>query len=464
VPAGVPAGPPPLAPNVTPGTPYGPAQAGPYGPGTPYGPYGPYGAGQPAGVPSLAWAPGAAAFGPSTAQPAGPLMPIAPPTAGPVAPIAGPPVAPPAAWPIAPNVASGVPNAPNVTSGTPYGAGSGTPYGAEPGTPYGVGPGPGAPAGWAPGTAPGTPMVGAVPPAAVGAFQRLTGVDLGFVPLVRGPEVGRTAAELNARAYTSGGVVHLPAGAGPPDRVDNEALLAHELAHVAQQRALGTDASEAGVHGGELEAIARGVEAAARGEGQNGQNDQRPGQNGQEDLLGSLAGAGLTWLPSTGFTPGPQPAGSESAQRADQDTSSYVSEVLGVPAPEPEVSPALEAPYPDDGGEDGTNGRAVAGSPEELAELLAASDLRDRVQAFGLPVPGGLLGPGVLRAALAADRDAMDLIAARVAATLHRRFVAINDPADLDALASRLYERLRGRLRDELLVDRERGGLLSEFR
>ncbi|HEY0638289.1 MAG TPA: hypothetical protein VGD67_11635, partial [Pseudonocardiaceae bacterium] len=38
------------------------------------------------------------------------------------------------------------------------------------------------------------------------------------------------------------------------------------------------------------------------------------------------------------------------------------------------------------------------------------------------------------------------------------------DRLDLDELAVRLYDRLRSRLRSELLVDRERAGLLSDFR
>jgi hypothetical protein len=34
----------------------------------------------------------------------------------------------------------------------------------------------------------------------------------------------------------------------------------------------------------------------------------------------------------------------------------------------------------------------------------------------------------------------------------------------LDELSTRLYDRLRSRLRLELLIDRERAGLLSDFR
>jgi hypothetical protein len=38
------------------------------------------------------------------------------------------------------------------------------------------------------------------------------------------------------------------------------------------------------------------------------------------------------------------------------------------------------------------------------------------------------------------------------------------DDIDMDDLAVRLYDRLRSRLRRELLVDRERAGLLTDFR
>jgi hypothetical protein len=38
------------------------------------------------------------------------------------------------------------------------------------------------------------------------------------------------------------------------------------------------------------------------------------------------------------------------------------------------------------------------------------------------------------------------------------------DQLDLDELSSRLYDRLRSRMRVELLVDRERSGRLTDFR
>jgi hypothetical protein len=41
---------------------------------------------------------------------------------------------------------------------------------------------------------------------------------------------------------------------------------------------------------------------------------------------------------------------------------------------------------------------------------------------------------------------------------------ASNNEKDMDELAGKLYDRIRGRLRTELLVDRERAGLLTDWR
>ena len=40
----------------------------------------------------------------------------------------------------------------------------------------------------------------------------------------------------------------------------------------------------------------------------------------------------------------------------------------------------------------------------------------------------------------------------------------VGDPYALDELATRLYPTIRSRLRQELLIDRERAGLLADFR
>ncbi len=320
-----------------------------------------------------------------------------------------------------------------------------------------------------------------MPAATVGAFQRLTGVDLGFVPLVRSPQVDRAAAELGARAFTSGGAVHLPAGAGPVDGAEAQALLAHELAHVAQQRALGPLASEVGAHGGELEAIALAAERVMRGEAVD-----FPGPGG---VLGSLArpgatsglaaagpgsgtgtthgpaaaqptnglAGGLSWTPDAGFHS--MTASAQQDHTADTMISEAIppqrstqraplvtpDEVYASTDDLPPVTPSIEPPEPPDFVE-----RAL--SPAQLTEQLAG--LRARVD-DGQGTDDPQQPSGQLTAAQ---------IAAHVSRYLSGRFVSMEDPHELDLLAGRIYDRLRSRLRTELLVDRERSGLLTEFR
>ena len=45
-----------------------------------------------------------------------------------------------------------------------------------------------------------------------------------------------------------------------------------------------------------------------------------------------------------------------------------------------------------------------------------------------------------------------------------KRTVDLNDSRSIGELATKLYQPLRGLLRGELIVDRERAGLLSDFR
>ena len=44
------------------------------------------------------------------------------------------------------------------------------------------------------------------------------------------------------------------------------------------------------------------------------------------------------------------------------------------------------------------------------------------------------------------------------------RFKVVVDDIDLEELTAKLYDRIRSKLRLELLLDRERAGLLSDFR
>ncbi|HEX2040924.1 MAG TPA: DUF4157 domain-containing protein [Acidimicrobiales bacterium] len=110
-------------------------------------------------------------------------------------------------------------------------------------------------------------------PAAVRAHvERTVGTDLGDVRVHRGEESAHHAAALDARAFTSDGEVHLPAAHGPLDHGPAQALLAHELVHVAQQKRMGaTRPAEHTATGRQLEHEARAVEhqVARQVEGHN---------------------------------------------------------------------------------------------------------------------------------------------------------------------------------------------------
>ncbi len=65
------------------------------------------------------------------------------------------------------------------------------------------------------------------------------GVDLTTVPVDRTAEGASETHRLGARAYTSDRAVVIPASAGSLEAGPGEALLAHELTHVAQRARFG---------------------------------------------------------------------------------------------------------------------------------------------------------------------------------------------------------------------------------
>lgn len=88
-------------------------------------------------------------------------------------------------------------------------------------------------------------------------------VAAGAVRVHRGGEVASLAGALDARAFTSGGEVFLPARHGPISGQKAQSLLAHELTHVSQQRRLGSSLPhEDSAHGRLLEADAVSAESS----------------------------------------------------------------------------------------------------------------------------------------------------------------------------------------------------------
>lgn len=265
-----------------------------------------------------------------------------------------------------------------------------------------------------------------VPPATVARFENLTGIDLGFVPINRTPEVRRTAAEIGARAYTHGGTVHLPHDLGEPDRFDNEGLVGHELAHVAQERY-----ADGPVSADEWERQAAMVERAFRGE---------PVPDDWNAQFAPFAGVPQrSWSPASGFVQDLPSMPGEQLQRAP------LSEASTGPEPPDHAAPSIGAELSDPGqGLDLVYGEV----PEELfhAEQPPTRDVDELAAPSHWP-----------------DDDVLDAVADRLRRTLVIPDFDVDDPLMLERLADNLYGRFRGHLRQELLVDRERSGVLTEF-
>ena len=104
-----------------------------------------------------------------------------------------------------------------------------------------------------------------MPPDLVTAFRKSHGADVSDVPVHRGRRAAERAQAIEAGAFTSDGEVFLPAEAGPLTEPTARGILAHELAHVVQQRTLGsTLPDERTAAGQRLETDARAHEEWAK--------------------------------------------------------------------------------------------------------------------------------------------------------------------------------------------------------
>jgi hypothetical protein len=85
------------------------------------------------------------------------------------------------------------------------------------------------------------------------------GMDFSRVRVHTGASAAQSAAEINARAYTVGAHIAFGAGQYRPGSAQGRELIAHELAHTAQQagKAIGLDHLRIGPAGGALEAQAQ---------------------------------------------------------------------------------------------------------------------------------------------------------------------------------------------------------------
>jgi hypothetical protein len=242
-----------------------------------------------------------------------------------------------------------------------------------------------------------------VPAELIHAIRRAQGVDVSDVPIRREPEVTDEARMLGARSFTRGAEVFLPPEQGSPQQPVARGLLAHELTHAAQQRTLGSALpAEDSDAGRALEAQAVAAERWARGLG-----DPAP-----------VAHGGAAAAPFGGSWSAPwQASPTHGVQRQTEDVAT-MPEAVYTPAP---VAGVTQGPEP-------------SAQPGAETPPAAGTHVDDE---FG---------------------SAKD----RLLELSRRRPLDLDDPADIDELSLRIYQKIHRRLRRDLLVERERAGRLGE--
>jgi hypothetical protein len=266
-------------------------------------------------------------------------------------------------------------------------------------------------------------------------FRQEIGVDVSLVAVHRGRSVSRRAAALSARAFTQGGQVFLPDEVGDLTDRPVRALLAHELTHAVQQRVLGpAQPAPESAAGRELEDAGRWVELWVAGTGgppptllhrdagtRTTPVYPEPSPAYLPSEITQFAGAGAT---ATAAEPAPTEPAPATSWTAENGFSTDPVPIRSAPVDTAATdwpTPSAWSPYPNSAGPN--VGGAVATAFQEIADLRASmSELRTR---------DDRAEPG---------------------------FVDLND------LASRIYHHIRTRLRAELIIDRERAGMLADIR
>jgi hypothetical protein len=368
----------------------------------------------------------------------------------------------------------------------------------------------------------------AVPPDLASALRPGHQVDVSTIPVHRGPEVAAEARALGARAFARGGEVFLPADAGSLDTPRARGLLAHELVHAVQQRTLGTTLPAPDSPAGRaLEAEAVAAEHAHSGHAARAPL-VHPSLTQVIGQAARTVGVQLAPLVPQTFEPPapPRPAQSTSdapagavdpaeplspparreidliaesrAIRTLEEWTAPEPDRNGEPAEDPEAGTPAAPPGFDHAAQDGAVAeqilqvvnveRAAAGQPalttldaptmamvrrtvaEQSTETVVGSMVVAQAVAGAHEPARPAAAPPVAEPVAppptpAAPEPARPPAPAPVATSAVPDETPIEvDRIDLEALAARLYDRLRSRIRMELLIDRERAGLLTDFR
>ncbi|MEU8934286.1 DUF4157 domain-containing protein [Streptomyces sp. NPDC048409] len=242
-------------------------------------------------------------------------------------------------------------------------------------------------------------------------FERELGMPVSGVVVRRDAEATVRARRLGARAFTENGTVFLPETVGPLDGPDGQALLAHELVHAVQQATRPVTTRATGEEDSVMEAEAVTAERWARGH-------PVPLRH-----------------PRPAAAPPPPPTAAEQAGDVVQRAPLAASPSVGAAAPPEDPRPAGHDHMP-------------------VTDAVRAARYPDPGAEHPVQGPGARYADGSLEARLAELAEAVTRLR-------RRRCVQLDQPMHLDALADLLYERVSAHLRREMVVERERHGLLT---
>jgi hypothetical protein len=290
-----------------------------------------------------------------------------------------------------------------------------------------------------------------VPAEVAGPFGVLTGLDVTGIAVHRGPAVSELARAYQARAFTRSGEIFLPDEAGPIEHSDTRALLTHELTHAIQQRILAPALpAEASAHGQELESEASHAEQWFRS---GGTAPLRLTHLPVSTLLAGQAG-----LPAVGRGGSPSP-GQVLWSSPALDSGAAAAGVQRQPDDHPSPPAAITAEQQAGDLTQASAFTTVSGIPT-LRTGPQTTPSGDAVLSLVVPTASGTAAEADER-----EQELDELIehSERLVKLAATRPADLDDAASLEELVSKLYPRLRGLLRGELLVDRERAGLLADL-
>jgi hypothetical protein len=328
------------------------------------------------------------------------------------------------------------------------------------------------------------------PRSVAAAVGRLHGADVSDVRIERGEEAERLAAAARARAVTRSGEVFIPATEGRLDSGRGGGLLAHELTHVIQQRRLGSSVPlEHSPRGRRLETEAAMTERHVRGDlgapappsaaaepaaqptqpvASMPDQDDIAAAAKAHDIMEDLVDSGRAIRMPDGALVFPGSGGHLAQQPSPVQVSAPVQRAPE--NPDAAATPGTEAMQPDG---QPTSPPSPPLDPSSVQRITPPARLH-----ITMPPPSVSRAPGAAPASGAPPESAAQpggrLASAEALAATADTVAAPPQPVpvteettpelDFDEIARRVYGQVRTQLRTELLIDRERAGLLTDFR